>query len=74
MYDAELIMAVVGAAVATLAWLFRLEGRVSAHELVCAQRQLQLTERQDRTNHQLADLSTTMRALNDKIDRALESR
>jgi hypothetical protein len=65
---------IVAAVVAALAWLFRLEGRISAHEQVCAQRQLQLTERHDATTRQLSHLAVAVSEVNAKLDRVIEAR
>ena len=67
-------LAFVTAVIAALGWLFRLESRISAHEQVCAQRQLQMSERHDATNRYLADVGRDVRSLGDKLDRVLEHR
>lgn len=56
-------VAVVATIVGGLAWLFRLEGRVTSHEQVCAERQKNLLERHDRVQRELADMNGSIKAL-----------
>lgn len=58
------VVGVIATCVMGLAWLFRLEARISSHEMVCSERQRHLTERHDETLRRIS-------VVDEKLDRIL---
>lgn len=72
--DVEVGVAVVTALAGALTWLLRLEGRVSTHEQVCAERQKHLTERLDAIKTAASATDHKLDLVADKLDRLFEPR
>jgi hypothetical protein len=72
--DVEVGIVVVTTLAGALTWLLRLEGRVSTHEQVCAERQRHLTDRLDAIKASASATDHKLDMMGDKLDRLFEPR